>query len=495
MSAGRHGPEARARSASHPSLLRNLILSQALFMGLAYLVAMGWMGYTLLASGNGDLDRRMAYFAQRLADAASAHGEDGDDRDDRDDPAGLARRMRVAERTFIDGFATIDGAPGYVPVYQVWSADQRLLYRSELAALQPMAGSPGEFGSRKFAQQRWQTVAMGSADGRVSVHIAERWDERWQTHWRSIQDVGLIQLLAFVFCAFAMWVTARRGFAPLQALAAQLAAKPAGELTELRAQRLYAETALIVEELNGLLARESRRLDVERGFLADAAHELRTPLASINTLAHLVMVADSRADRQHAAFALQQGMDRVSHLLAQLLVIARTEASPAVARFEALELGAITRDRLAHFAGVARSRGIDLSFEAKGLVPCYADKSGFISLLDNLVDNAVRYTPAGGHVSVSLMPGGDGSIELRVCDDGPGIPPAERERVFDRFYRLPGTTEVGSGLGLSIVRKVALSHSATIDFVEGLFGRGLGVVVRMPLLPSINPATATATAA
>jgi len=486
MSAAQRPIDALARAASYPSLLGRLVLSQALCMGLTYVVAMSLMGYALLASGNGELDRRMGYFAQRLADAASINATLNSSADD---DAGLASRMRVTERTFIDGFATVDGAPGYAPVYQVWSADQRLLYRSAHAPEEPMARAPGEFGAREFAGQRWQTVAMRSADGRVSVHMAERWGDRWQTHWRAIQDVGQIQILAFLFCVSAMWVTARRGFAPLRALATQLSAKPAGELTELHAARLYAETAPIVDELNGLLAREARRLDLERGFLADAAHELRTPLASINTLAHLVVVADDAAARHQAASALQQGMDRVSHLLAQLLAIARTDASPAVVRFEALELSALTQERLAHFAGVARARGIELTFEAEEPVPCHADKSGFISLLDNLVDNAVRYTPAGGCVLVSLTLCGDGAIELRVRDDGPGIPSAERERVFDRFYRLPGTTELGSGLGLSIVKKVALSHSATIDFVEGLFGRGLGVVVRMPLRPRVAAAS------
>jgi signal transduction histidine kinase len=456
---------------TYPSLLRRLILSQALFMGLAYLVAMGWMAYAMLASGNGDLDRRMAYFAQRLADAASA---------DPDDPPALSRRMRMAEKTFIDGFAAVDGTPSYTPVYQVWSRDGRLLYRSASAPDLEMAGAPGVFGTREFAQQRWQTVAVASSDGRLAVHIAERWSDRWETNWRAIQDVGSIQLLAFLFCALAMWLTARRGFAPLRALAAQLSAQQPGEQAPLHADRLYSETAPIVEELNALLTRESRRLDTERSFLADAAHELRTPLASINTLAHLVVVADDDSARRTAAEALQQGMDRVSHLLAQLLAIARTDAAAQVARIEDLEVTTLTRERLAHFATVARARGIDLTFEAPGPLRCRADKGGFVSLLDNLVDNAIRYTSPGGHVLVTLTRTADDAIELRVCDDGPGIPPAEQERVFDRFYRLPGTVALGSGLGLSIVKKVAASHSATVSFVEGLFGRGLGVRVLLP---------------
>ncbi len=457
----------------HPSLLRHLIVSQAFFMGMTYLIAMGWMAHTMLGFGNGDLDRRMSYFAQRLAEAASA---------DHGDLAGLRSRMAIAEDTFIDGYAAVDGSPGYRPVYQVWGSSGQLLYRTDPAPSSAMASAPGAFSTQTFAQHRWQTVAALSKDGRMAVHIAERWDARLLTHWLVIRDVGAIQLMAFLFCALALWLSARRGFAPLKQLAAQLCAKPAGELAQIKVERLYSETAPIVEELNGLLRREEKRLDTERSFLADAAHELRTPLASINTLAHLVVVAEDAPARRMAAGALQQGMDRVSHLLAQLLTIARADVAPQLACTEPLDLAALARERLAHFAAIARARGIDLAFDATEPLRATLDKGGFISTLDNLVDNAVRYTPSGGHVLVSLNAQLDGGIDLRVRDDGPGIPPAERERVFDRFYRLPGTVELGSGLGLSIVRKVAQSHSATVGFVEGLFGRGLGVQIVWPVI-------------
>jgi signal transduction histidine kinase len=456
------------------SMLRRLILTQAGAMALAYLLATVWMVYTMLNFGIGDLDRRMDLFAHSLAEAASAN---------HDNPELLRRRLATAEKIFVDGFAVLNDAEGYVPIYRVWHAQGQLLYQTADAPELGAASAPGVFRKVELGGHTWQTVVAHSADQQVQVQVAERWDQRLVTNWPMLSRVAQMQLLALALCAFAMWWSARRGFVPLRQLALQLSARQAGELSPLHVQRAYTETTPIVDEVNALLGREARRLELERGFLADAAHELRTPLAAINAQAHLLLTAADVPTRADAAQELQQGMDRVSHLLAQLLTIARAEAAPPAAQTEALayeqDLAALTRERLAPLAAIARARNIEVSLDAPEALMCAVDRGGYLSILDNLVDNAIRYTPSGGHVAVHLVLRED-AAELRVCDDGPGIPAAERERVFDRFYRVPGTVQLGSGLGLAIVKRFVLSHNATVNFVDGLFGRGVGVMVLLP---------------
>lgn len=264
-------------------------------------------------------------------------------------------------------------------------------------------------------------------------------------------------------------------------MATQVSRRQPGDLSPLaQSGQRYTETAPIVAEINGLLAREGRRLEAERGFLADAAHELRTPLAAIQAQAHVLLTtADARA-RQAAADDLQQGMGRVSHLLAQLLTMARLEVGALQVNAERVDVAELARQRLAAVSQLARTRSINLVYDAPDVLISQINRSGFLSILDNLVDNAIRYTPSGGRVEVQLT-GVDDGLGLVVRDDGPGIAEADRERVFERFVRLPQATEQGSGLGLGIVKRVVASQTGSLRFVDGLAGRGVGFMVLLPV--------------
>ncbi|MFT0546289.1 ATP-binding protein [Allopusillimonas ginsengisoli] len=457
---------------SHPSLLRRLVLSQVVAMVIAFLLVFCWLIFHWFEFENGDLDRRMSYFAHTLAEAASASPNDSQE---------LARRVKAAEQLFIDEQVLVTHEKGgnYTPLYQVWDKTGRLLYKTANAPEQPIAKKDGVFMEKSWAGSSWRTVAAASSDFAVKVHIAERGDRRVATSLPMLTDIALSQVLILLWCAIVMLWTAYHGFRPLRALATQIAKRKAGDFSSIRSARLYAETAPIVEELNALLGREGKRLEHERRFLADAAHELRTPLAAINAQAHLLVTAQETAHQRLAASELQQDIDRVSHLLTQLLTIARVDAEPALADREMIDIASLVRERLASLSSIARSRAINLSLDAPDTLFCAVNRAGFISILDNLVDNAIRYTSTAGHVEVRVVRYVQ-HVELSVCDDGPGISTVEHERVFERFYRVPGTIQQGSGLGLAIVQRIAQSHGATIRFREGLFGRGIGIVVSIP---------------
>jgi signal transduction histidine kinase len=452
-----------------PSMVRRLIVWQIGAMAVAWLVLSGWLIVQMMAYGNGDLDRRMDYFAQTLAEAASAA---------RDDPSELQRRLRTAERIFVEGvIGELDSARHYVPVYQLWTSNGRLIHASAAAPAVPLTADQHGYSQARWDDHDFRVVAAMSSDGRVRAAVAERIDQRLSANWPMLQIIGGSQLLILSWIVAITWLAARRGFKPLTALAEQIARRQPGELSPLNRGHVYAETEPIVQEINALLLREGRRLETERGFLADAAHELRTPLAAINAQAHVLITTKDAAALLAAQRELQEGMERVSHLLSQLLTIARLEAGPTQGPVETLDIADLCRQRLATMSRLARGRAISLTLNAPDSFIAKLERSAFLSILDNLVDNAIRYTPSGGHVEVRLGDQ-DGGICLSVRDDGPGIAIADRERVFERFVRLPQSSELGSGLGLAIVQRLVASQAASLRFIEGLSGRGVGFLVQ-----------------
>jgi signal transduction histidine kinase len=460
-----------------PSLVRRLIIWQIVAMAVAWLALSAWILFQMAAYSEGDLDRRMNFFAQSLAEAGSAAVAAGDN------AAQLKRRLTSTEKNFIDG---VIGAPNatqrYVPVYQLWAADGRLLYASAAAPPSPLAEQRRGFSQASFDGHDFRVVAAMSSDVAVRATVGESISQRLLANGPMLLGIGSSQLLILLWIVAVTWFAARRGFKPLTTLATQVSLRQPGDLSPLDDGRAYAETGPIVQEINSLLAREGRRLETERGFLADAAHELRTPLAAINVQAHVLVTTADAATRQAATLELQQGIERVSHLLSQLLTLARLEAGPlqgAMGAYETVDIAELCRQRMADLSQLARARAVSLALDAPDALLARVQRAGFMSIVDNLVDNAIRYTPSGGEVQVQLSMD-DSGVGLAVRDNGPGIAPADRERVFERFVRLPHSAEQGSGLGLAIVQRVVASQAATLRFVEGLSGRGVGFMVRFP---------------
>jgi signal transduction histidine kinase len=450
-------------------LIGTLIRWQTLTMGAAWLGLALWLTYTMTQLENGDLDRRMTYFAQILAETATSETA----------PEALAHRLQAVERIFVQGvIETLDNAERYDAEYQVFDRHENLLYRSPGAPAAPYIARLGVH-EINLAGHPVRVARVISADGRITVVLAESVEARRASILPTLKIIGGGQLLIFLVCVAVMWWSARRGLAPLRALAQSVSERKPGDLSPIEPGGAFREVRPVVSAMNALLQREGERLEVERGFLADAAHELRTPLAAIGAQAHLLLHAASDEGRRAAAHQLEEGLQRVSHLLSQLLTIARIEAGGTIRTRGSIDVAELVRTRVAGFAARARLRSIAVELVAPETLVFSVDRAGFDSVVDNLIDNAIRYAPAGGSVDVSLSMESHG-LCLTVRDNGPGIPDAYREKVFERFYRIPGNPESGSGLGLAIVEKVACAHHATIQLVSGLEQRGLGVVVLFP---------------
>jgi two-component system OmpR family sensor kinase len=240
------------------------------------------------------------------------------------------------------------------------------------------------------------------------------------------------------------------------------------------------EVQPLVGALNGLLGRLSQALAAQRSFIADAAHELRTPLTAVHLQAQLAERATDEAGRRAALADLKDGLERATRLVEQLLTLAREEPGVADRPPATVDLPALAREVVADLAPLAADKRIDLGLSADSPVQVRGDADALATLLSNLVDNALRYTPEAGRVDVGVASDG-GRAVLSVRDSGPGIPEADRERVFDRFVRGSVTGAVrGSGLGLSIVKRIAERHGADIAVGPGLEGAGVGISVRFP---------------
>ncbi|NGZ84798.1 ATP-binding protein [Duganella aceris] len=280
-----------------------------------------------------------------------------------------------------------------------------------------------------------------------------------------------------------------RALKPLDRLAQAVAGRSAETLTPLVADDMPPELRPVVLALNGLMRKFDEALTAQRTFVADAAHELRSPLTALKLQLQLVERAGSDEARAVAVAKLHERLDRSTHLVRQLLSLARHEAAPPQERLHQVNLGQMLEAAVADHSALADSRGIDLGVDAPAHVMVQADPDGLQVLLNNLVDNALRYTQQGGRVDLQSAYE-QGRPLLRVSDNGPGVAAQHRARLFDRFFRPDGQQAWGCGLGLSIVRNIADNHRAEISLADTEAGRGLSVTVLFP--PEAAPDAAPA---
>lgn len=365
--------------------------------------------------------------------------------------------------------------------FQVWSTRGRLLYRSSpdlpRDPIVPL-GSRGFF-DRTFDGARWRVLALADRAEEFEIQLCQRADLRARLAAAVARNMLVPVAAMLPLLAALIWLATSAGIRPLRHFAAEISGRRPEDLAPLSAEARPPELAPLALALDGLLDRLRRRLELERRFTADAAHELRTPLAALKTQAQVALGARTPEERGHALDQVVRGTDRMTRLVAQLLTLARIEPD-AAEELTKVDLAAVIDEVLSELAPEAGSRGIRLSRDGQTAgATVTGSRTLLATLVANLVENAVRHGDAGGEVRVVVDRVADGVV-LEVLDDGPGIPASERERVFDRFHRLPGS-RTGSGLGLSIVARIAELQGAAISLDTGLRGRGLAVRLRFPV--------------
>jgi two-component system OmpR family sensor kinase len=277
-----------------------------------------------------------------------------------------------------------------------------------------------------------------------------------------------------------VWWVVSRSLAPVARVRGQVAARQADDLSPVSESGLPEEVRPLVHELNLLFERVRHAFEAQKHFVADAAHELRSPLAALKLQVQSLKRAPDEATRELAVNRLAAGIERATRLVEQMLALARQEASAGVQMPpEPVELQEVARLALSDAIAAAQARRIDIGIAGADASRVRGRPEALRTLLRNLLDNAVKYTPEGGRVDIRIAQQA-GAAELAVEDSGPGLPPEERERVLDRFYRSGESQAPGSGLGLAIVKSIADQHGATLDIGRSESLGGLRVRLRFP---------------
>lgn len=368
----------------------------------------------------------------------------------------------------------------YAPkvAFQVFH-EARLVLRSANAPMVPMIRSGRNF-KTGFATvpidgTAWRVFAAYGAESDVQVFVGETIPARTAILWAVLRSTLWPMALALPLLTLAAWWAVYSGVAPLRRLGRTLARRQPQELHPIAHDGISAEMMPMVDALNNLFERIGNLLESERRFTADAAHELRTPIAAIRAQAQVAMGEADYTQRQHALQSTLDGCDRATRLVEQLLTLSRLEAveGPTMA---IIDLTALTQRVAAEIAPKAIGKNQKLEFEGSEHCGIRGDETLMTILVRNLVDNAVRYSPPSAHIKVTVRKK-PGRVLLNVEDNGPGLNEDERRRLGERFFRVPGNDESGSGLGWSIVRRIAAVHKLDVQVASSTEVGGLAIRV------------------
>jgi two-component system sensor histidine kinase QseC len=366
--------------------------------------------------------------------------------------------------------------------FQVWERrgrDARLRLHSADAPNVPLSTAFDGFSDAEIEGRRWRVFSTRDRERRYVIHVGEERAARDRLAIAIGTNLLTPLVLALPLLGGLVWLGVRWGTRPLAALREQVVQRDPDNLAPLDVGDVPAEVAPLAESLDRLLARVHASVDSQRRFTADAAHELRTPIAAVRAHAEVAGGAATDAERRSALQSILAGCDRAAHAIDQLLTLARLDPGHVAAHDEGCDLREAAKHALADVAPIAVAKGVDVELTAGPPVILAGNPALLAILARNLVDNAVRYAAAGGVARVDIERDG-ATARLIVSDDGPGVATAEREALGQRFHRLGRTGETGAGLGLSIVKRIAELHGAAVRFSDGPGGRGLSVVVEFP---------------
>lgn len=469
------GPPALARwvwrRLLQPSLVRRLVLAQLLLLVLLWAGFIGLLLFEALHGGSGldDVER----FRMVLTVAETTAGD-----------AERQQRSLAA----IDRFQRHDEGMAEEPHLRmsmlVWQGE-RLVHASPGFTAPVRNQQPGVVETLEVNGQRWRARTERSAHSDLQVTLVTPGDGAQILLTFTSRGFLLMPLLiSLPFLALPAWLSVRLALRPWRRVSAQIAARGPHDLTPLAFRPRHRELRPLVKSVNALLRRVRQSAERERSFIADAAHELRTPLAAMRVNVEALQVhAGSPQQRQLLAGLVSSG-DRAARLAGQLLSLMRSDANAMAADGRpatlVLELSALAQDRLAALAPLAAAQGVELELQADAQVPVAGEREGLVSMLDNLIDNAIKYSPPGGTVRLAVERTAH-HARLTVADQGPGIAAQWQARVFDRFFRVPDQAASGSGLGLAIVRSVVERHRGKVTLGTPANGPGLLVTVTLPL--------------
>ena len=371
----------------------------------------------------------------------------------------------------------VGDADSYQIVIQVYDSATNSLWQRDGTPTLPLPEAPG-FGMEKVDGRTWRTYS--AAAGPLIITVAQDTAVRTQLAASSAFSILHPLLLLIPFVAIAVWIVVGSGLAPLERTARSVARRSPGSLTPISTKGLPAELSGLVRAINELMLRLNESLTAQQRFASDAAHELRTPLTALKLQVQLAQRAKTPEAQQKCFVKLNEGINRATRLVSQLLTLARLDPDARSKPVSTIRLAPLAMSVAEDMTPIAAQKSISVRAIAEE-AQLDGMEDAVRLMISNLTDNAVRYTPEGGHIEIRTKAEGE-NVVIEVADDGPGIAPEERERVFDRFYRALGTKTSGTGLGLAIVKRIVDIHCGTIEIDDGIGGRGTCFRLRFPRL-------------
>ncbi|MBN2689382.1 MAG: two-component sensor histidine kinase [Gammaproteobacteria bacterium] len=358
--------------------------------------------------------------------------------------------------------------------FQIWNKQNKLILYSSKRLIAPLYKQGLGFSDLKLNDKSWRLFVGNNKANTLTIAVAEPYTFRDQLESQITQDSIVIMVIIYPFLALMIWIISGRGFISIKKIAEEVHNRAAYYLKPVSTDAVPPEIKPLIKELNSLFIRLHETFQREKRFAADAAHELRTPLAALRAHIQVAIAAETLEEKNEALQKVLQSVSRSTHVVQQLLTLSKMipsntaiqERGPVDLRFEAAQI-------IADLITIASKKNIEIELEAPEKTPTIPGNAISIGiLLRNLIDNAIRYTPDNGMVKVIIQPHKK-FVVLKVVDNGPGIPEKLRRRVFERFYRIIGNTASGSGLGLGIVKQITKMHKAKISLVTPETGKGL----------------------
>ncbi len=371
--------------------------------------------------------------------------------------------------------------------HQIWDSYGNMLMRSANAPLYPMSPSEKGYANQYFNNSHWRTFTLWDSEHKFQIITAEREDVRDELVDKITRQMTWPFVLLLPLMGGLIWFFVSKGLQPLEQIARDISNREGEKLHAMEFEKIPAEIQPLVDELNHLF--ESLRLsfDKERQFTSDAAHELRTPLAALKVHLQLIQSSDNDKDKQAALLAISQGVERASHLVDQLLGLARldSQAIQATQKITRLNLHELCIEQITEIYPLANNKNQTLSFQGDENVFIEGYVYPLQAMLRNLLSNAVAYTPEEGEIMLELRKSKN-SVDVWLHDSGPGIPKIQRNDVLQRFKKIEGNSQGGSGIGLSIVRRVAELHHIKISLLDSQKLGGLCVHLCFPNQSSLD---------
>jgi len=448
-----------------PTLVRRMVLAQMLLLTLLWSLAVGFVmidGSQEAMVSNRSMMQAIISVTDNLAEQ----------------PVRQKESLRLIDEAVREAYM-LGEVEEVAPIMLVWQHG-KLVYRSPYAPEGIRSAGPDQMEIVYIKGQAWRSSTLTHHGTRVTVLEA---GGPWQ-FFVTLNSHGyylLPLLISLPFLLLPAWLSIRLAMRPWRAVAQEVAARGPHDLRPLGSRPPHGELASLVDNINALLQRVQDSAERERSFITDATHELRTPLAAMRVNVEALQAQADDPRQQELLNGILSSNQRAARLVGQLLQLTRNEAQlEARGALSPQALDELLQDRLAAMAGLAQQRGIELELQAPFAVRVTGQRESLVSLVDNLLENALKYSPRGSCVTVSLHLE-HGQAVLHVSDQGPGIAPELHGRVFDRFFRAPQQEQAGSGLGLAIVASVVRQHGGTIALFRASGGQGLLVAVRLPL--------------